>query len=104
MYDLEYAQSEGFNKHEQFVYLRHFAGKKGKEETILVVLNFDDHSVDVNVRIPQEAFDYMGIAQRDEVVFRDLLTDTELVSPFNTNKPVTVTLPAWKGVILKVEK
>ena len=104
MYDLEYAQKEGFNKHEQFVYLRHFAGKKGKEETLLFVLNFDDHEVDVQVRIPEEAFAYMDIPQCDEVKLKDLLTDKEIVAPFRANRIITVPLPAWKGAILKVQK
>jgi glycosidase len=101
MYDLEYAQTGGFNKHEQFVYLRHYAGKKGKGETLLFVLNFDDHGVDVPVRIPDEAFRYMELAQRDEVKLKDLLTGKEIVAPFKANQIITVPLAAWKGAILK---
>ncbi len=103
MYDLEYAQTGGFNKHEQFVYLRHYAGKKGKGETLLFVLNFDDHGVDVPVRIPDEAFRYMELAQRDEVKLKDLLTGKEIVAPFKANQIITVPLAAWKGAILKVQ-
>jgi len=102
MYDLEYAQAEGFNKHEQFAYLRHYAGKNGKSETLLIVLNFDDHAVEVGVRIPQEAFGYLSIEQRDEVTMTDLLTGQEMKRPLMANKPVSVSLPAWTGVILKV--
>ena len=35
----------------------------------------------------------------------DLLTDTVYEGmPFNTAEPVRLTLPAWKGVVLKVSK
>ena len=35
----------------------------------------------------------------------DLLTDTVYEDmPFNTAEPVRLTLPAWKGVVLKVTK
>ena len=104
MYDLEYAQTDGFNKHEQFVFLRHYAGKTGKKETLLIVLNFDDHEVDVQVRIPVEAFEYMGISQCDEVKLVDLLTGNRFTVPFKANQPITLPLAAWKGAILKVQE
>ena len=103
MYDLEYAQTEGFNKHEQYVYMRHYAGKTGKGETLLMVMNFDDHDVDVRVRIPEEAFTYMRIDQREKVKLTDLLTGRELTVPFCAGKSMTIPMPAWKGAIFKVK-
>ena len=103
MFDLEYAQTEGFNKHEQYVYLRDYEGKNGKKETLLVVLNFDDHEVDIRVRIPAEAFAYMNIQQSFEVVLHDLLTDQETAVPFCVGESIPVNLPAWKGAIYKVQ-
>lgn len=109
MYDLEYAQGEGFNKHEQYAYLRHYAapgkGKRaGKSETILAVLNFDDKQVDMQVRIPAEAFAYLEIEpQATEVTFQDLLSDTEITAAFCPEQPVCLTLPAWKGALLKLK-
>lgn len=116
MYDLEYVQVEGFNKHEQFAYLRHYEPKpysgKGRKqakqeerETILFVLNFDDKQVDVNVRIPAEAFRHLNIDETSEyITFRDLLTGNTYSAPFNSCVPFVITLPAWKGAILKMEE
>ena len=100
MYDIEYAQGEGFNKHEQYAYLR-----KSENETLLMVLNFDDRQVDVQVRIPADAFVYLGQEEMCRCTMTDLLTDTVYEGmPFNTAEPVRLTLPAWKGVVLKVSK
>jgi glycosidase len=98
MYDLTYAQGEGFNKHEQFAYLR-----KYKKQTLLVVLNFDDRQVDVQVRIPQEAFEYLQLESQSEAKAKDLLTGDEYSFPLNAHTPVCLSLPAWKGVILKIK-
>lgn len=108
MYDLEYAQGEGFNRHEEFAYLR-----KSDDELLLIVLNFHDRALDTQVRIPAEAFEYLHLKERDKVKAIDLLTDTELTSisakgrrqktiAFNSHQPVSVTLPAWTGVILSI--
>ena len=103
MYDLEYAQGDGFNRHEQYTYLRHYAPKRGKAETLLVVLNFGDHETDIRVRIPDEAFRHLGLEPRNEATFTDLLTGQQFSALFRPDEPVIVTLPAWKGAILKVE-
>ena len=98
MYDLTYAQAEGFNKHEQFAYIR-----KYKKQLLLVVLNFDDRQVDMQVRIPQEAFEYLQLETQSEAKGKDLLTGQEYSFPLNAHTPVCLSLPAWKGVILKIK-
>lgn len=108
MFDLEYAQGEGFNKHEHFAYLRHFEvpanGRcKAKKETILVVINFDDKQTDMQVRIPSEAFAYLDIESQASVKMTDLLTGNEHTVAFCPEEPVKITLPAWKGAILKLK-
>ena len=98
MYDVTYAQGEGFNKHEQYAYIR-----KHGDETLLVVLNFDDRQVDVQVRIPADAFVYLEQDEMAKVQMTDLLTGQVYENKsFNSVEPVRLTLPAWKGVILKV--
>lgn len=96
MYDLEYAQGEGFNRHEQYAYIR-----KYKRENLLIILNFDDRKVDVSTRIPKEAFEYLHLPERKRVKMVDLLTGEEYTRPVNADQTVDITLPAWKGVILK---
>ena len=98
MYDLEYAQGEGFNKHEQYAYIR-----KYKQQIILVILNFDDRQRDISVRIPQEAFAHLQQPEYAMIQATDLLTGTEYTFPFSAHTPVCLTLPAWKGVILKIK-
>ena len=98
MYDLEYAQGEGFNKHEQFAYIR-----KYKRQMLLVVLNFDDRQVDMQVRIPREAFEHLGLTELPMAEATDLLTGADYRFPLTAHTPVCLTLPAWKGVILKVK-
>lgn len=98
MYDLEYAQNEGFNKHEQFAYIR-----KYKHQLLLVVLNFDDRQVDMQVRIPREAFEHLGLTELPMAEATDLLTGEEFRFPLTAHTPVCLTLPAWKGVILNVK-
>ena len=98
MYDLTYAQGEGFNKHEQYAFIR-----KYKKQTLLIVLNFDDRQVDMQVRIPQDAFEYLKLEEESLAKAEDLLTGTEYTFPLHPHTPICLTLPAWKGVILKVK-
>jgi glycosidase len=98
MYDLTYAQGEGFNKHEQYAYIR-----KYKQQILLIILNFDDRQRDISVRIPQEAFVHLHQPEYAMVQATDLLTGAEYTFPFSAHTPICLTLPAWKGVILKIK-
>ena len=98
MYDLTYAQGEGFNKHEHYAFIR-----KYKKQTLLVVVNFDDHQTDMQVRIPQDAFEHLALETQGEAKAKDLLTGVECTFPLNPHTPICLTLPAWKGVILKIK-
>ncbi len=99
MYDLEYAQGEGFNKHEQYTYIR-----KLEDEVLLFVLNFDDRQVEVDVRIPAEAFKYLKQDEWKTVSAVDLLTNTKYKKlSFTSKLPLHFTLPAWKGIILQLK-
>ena len=98
MYDLEYAQAEGFNKHEHYAYLRHCEG-----ETLLVAINFDDKHAEMQIRIPAEAFAYLQIHPCTEVQLTDLLSGQTFTRPFLPNTPITLPLEAWKGMILKID-
>ncbi len=97
MYDLEYAQGEGFNRQQQFAFLR-----KHKKETLLIVVNFDDHQVNVPVTIPTDAFIYLEMDEKLSVHAEDLLTGTVYESPLMAAAPFRITLPAWTGAILKL--
>lgn len=97
MYDLEYAQGNGFNKHEQYAFLR-----KHEDQVLLMVMNFDDRQVDVDVRIPRECFEYLQQSEWSNASAVDLLTNTAYKSlSLTSQQPIHLTLPAWKGVILE---
>lgn len=100
MYDVEYAQGECFNRHEQYAYLRHHGN-----QTLLMVVNFDDKQVDIKVNIPEGAFEYMHLQPIENAKAEDLLTNTKYKDlSFTPDKPIALTLPAWTGVILRIEE
>lgn len=98
MYDITYAQGEGFNKHEQYAFIRHW-----EDETLLVIINFHDREQHMRVRIPNDAFVYLGIDESKSSKATDLLRGEKWSIPFNTSDAIELTLPAWRGVILKIQ-
>lgn len=98
MYDITYAQGEGFNKHEQYAFIRHW-----EDETLLVIINFHDREQHMRVRIPNDAFVYLGIDEIKSCQATDLLRGEKWSIPFNTSDAIELTLPAWRGVILKIQ-
>ena len=69
-FDLMYVnpQSQQFNPHKQFAFLR-----KADDEVLLIVANFDESRVKINVTIPSHAFDLLGIPEQ-KVEMTDLLS------------------------------
>lgn len=109
MYDLEYAQGEGFNRHEQYTFLR-----KKDDELLLVVVNFDDKHADIKLTIPEDAFNYLKQEPLEKAKITDLLTDELLICrdakgrkqktmPFSAQVPLVVSLDAWTGAIFRIE-
>jgi len=97
MYDITYAQGEGFNKHEQYAFLRHIG-----TETLLIVVNFHDREQHIKVRIPNDAFVYLNMDEKQKASATDLLSGKKEAIRFVANEPIDVTLSAWKGVVLKI--
>ena len=98
MYDITYAQGEGFNKHEQFAFLRHVKG-----ETLLVVVNFHDREQQIRVRVPNDAFVYLGLEGKAKATATDLLRGGKQNIAFVPDGTIELTLEAWKGVILRIK-
>ena len=80
----------------QFAFLR-----KAGTDVMLVVANFQDQPVTAQVNIPAHAFDFLGIPQR-EFKAVDLLTGEKTKGRLATDEPVTVTVPANGGCVLKL--
>lgn len=98
IYDVTYAQEEGFNKQQHFAFLRHVKG-----ETLLVVVNFHDREQQMRVRIPSDAFVYLGIEDKPQAHAVDLLRDGKYPISFVSDGIVELTIPAWRGVVLKIK-
>ena len=97
MYDITYAQGEGFDKRQHYAFLRHIKG-----ETLLVVVNFHDREQHIQVRIPNDAFVYLGLEGKASAQATDALTGSKKTISFVPDGCTEITLQAWKGVILKI--
>jgi glycosidase len=98
MYDITYAQGEGFNKQQHYAFLRHIKG-----ETLLVIVNFHDREEPINVRIPNDAFVYLGLDGKAKATATDLLRGGKYPIDFTPDNVFRIVLPAWKGVILRIK-
>lgn len=98
MYDITYAQSIGFDRQQHYAFLRHVKG-----ETLLVVVNFHDREQHIKVRIPNDAFVYLGLDGKAGAVGTDLLRGGRYDVNFVPDGESQITLPAWTGVILKIK-
>ena len=78
-YDLCYCNysSEGFNPDCHFAFLRDFGN-----ETLLVVCNFSASDADIEIRIPEHAFQWLQMPESDAL---------------DHNRPVSVHVPAMSG-------
>ena len=88
-------QSHQFNPHKQFVFLR-----KADDEVLLVVANFDQERVQINVTIPVHAFDFLGIPEQ-EVEMTDLLSGFTKVVDLKRDGQVALDVEANYGRIYK---
>ena len=98
MYDITYAQGEGFNRQQHYAFLRHVKG-----ETLLVIVNFHDREEPINVRIPNDAFVYLGLDGKAKATATDLLRGGKYAIDFTPDNVFRIVLPAWKGVILRIK-
>ena len=101
MFDLEFANVDNlkFNTHEQYAYFR-----KCENELLLIVLNFDDKHLETEVCFPKEAFEYLQLDEGQNYTVSDLLDESNKLPMFtlSTTEPLTLHMPAWKGMILKL--
>ena len=79
----------------QFAFLR-----KHDNEAALVLINFDDKTVECDVNIPQHSLDYLNIPQCTYKA-KDLLSAEYLTIDMQADKAVSMTVPAYGGRVLK---
>ena len=94
MFDLMYVNG---HLQRQYAFLRCATPK----ELLLVVANFDDVPVELQVTVPAHAFDYLGLAERQ---YRgvDLLTGDELTLTLHRDASVGLSLSARGVLVLRL--
>ena len=94
MFDLMYVNG---HLQRQYAFLRCATPK----ELLLVVANFDDVPVELQVTVPAHAFDYLGLAERQ---YRgvDLLTSEEITLTLHRDATVALSLPARGVTVLRL--
>lgn len=98
-YDLMYVnpQSEDFDQTHEYVFLR----RSGKE-LLLLVANFSDQEQTNKIHIPQHAFDFLNIPQKEQVTATELITGKKTHLDISPELPVCLTVPALSGCIWKI--
>ena len=81
----------------QYAFLRHVKG-----ELLLVVTNFEDRDVVVDVNIPAHAFDYLEMSER-KVIATDLLSKERLAMSLRKDGSVRMEIRARSGRVWKVK-
>ena len=93
MFDLMYVNQQ---------YARQYAFLRGKgKEQLLVVANFDDEPLTMEVTIPAHAFDFMGMKER-KAKATDLLTGEEMALELKRDAAINVALKPNGAVVLKL--
>ena len=63
---------------------------------------FHDREQQIKVRIPNDAFVYLGMDEKPHTTATDLLRGEKLTMAFTDDGVIELTLQAWKGVVLKI--
>ena len=79
----------------QYAFLR-----KSDTEVLLVVANFEEQSVDMDVTIPAHAFDYLQIKEKNTIA-TDLLSGKKKRIVLRRDETVSMQLPPLGAVVLK---
>lgn len=97
-YDLMYANYENtlFDSTKQYVFLRAI-----NKEFILVIANFSGQKVNININIPKEAFNYMGIQPSKLKQGFELFSETAEILPEDWGKGLELKLDGYSGKIIK---
>ncbi len=80
----------------QYAFLR-----KAKNELLLVVVNFEDRDVVIDVNIPAHAFEYLEIKEK-KVIATDLLTKEKLAMSLHKDGGIRMDISARGGRVFKI--
>ena len=93
-YDLMYANTQ---YHREFMFIR-----KSASTQLLVVANFDDAPVHVDVHIPNHAFEFLKMRQKTYTA-TDLLGKGTATLTLKANTPIGIDLPPLGAVVYKLK-
>lgn len=93
-FDLMYVNPQLADK--QYAFLR-----KAEEELLIIVANFADNAAEIELVIPQHAFDFLQIPKQ-EVTAIDLLDGSDLKIILRAEQPIHMEVPALGGRVYKV--
>lgn len=93
-FDLMYVNG---HLHRQYVFLR-----RAGDELLLVVANFEDSPVTVDVHLPAHAFDYLQIPEKN-VTATDLLSKQKCKMMLQKDGVVTLSVDGRSGNVWKIK-
>ena len=93
-FDLMYVNQQLADK--QYAFLR-----KAEEELLIIVANFADNAAEIELVIPQHAFDFLQIPKQ-EVTAIDLLDGSDLKIILRPEQPIPMVVPPLGGRVYKV--
>lgn len=98
MYDLQYLNlsNPDYDATRQFAWLRRF-----ENETLLVVVNFDDTNKNIKLNVIQEVFDFLGMKPKKRQLMKDLLSNKSCYMDFRPDTPLELELNANSGIVFK---
>ncbi|MDE6403850.1 MAG: alpha-amylase, partial [Muribaculaceae bacterium] len=97
-FDLMYVNyhNQHFDPHRQFAFMRSLNG----DSTLLIVVNFDDKDVTVDLNLPAHAFEHLEI-KPGAYKMTELLKGKKATMTLSPDSPVTLSIPAKGAVIWK---
>ncbi|MDE6786268.1 MAG: alpha-amylase, partial [Muribaculaceae bacterium] len=98
-FDLMYVnlQHEGFNPHYHFAFLRYTS-----DSVLLIAVNFDNACSEMDIIIPQLAFDMAGIPE-GSVEAEDLLCGRNTILELHPDKATHVKLKPKDAVVYRIK-
>lgn len=99
-FDLMYVnlKNPGFDPHRQFAFLRYTDTDK-----LLIVVNFDNREVKVDIEIPDLAFSMAGI-EEGRYITDELLWDKKVSLELSRTAPTSLTVGAYNALILPLNQ
>ena len=81
----------------QFAFMR-----KKDNQLMLIVVNFDEKAADCQVNIPEHVFGWWQLPE-GHFPATDLLTGEKSIVALSPNHPVSMTVPALGGCVIKIK-